>query len=66
MPQDVEALKIFLNMSNNQFFDDFELLFYKVYQDPPKKNEIQLKFATCFSYKRYYTAKANLEAHKIA
>ncbi|MCO5597744.1 hypothetical protein L7F22_051825 [Adiantum nelumboides] len=49
-----------------QFVDECKLLFYRVYQEPPKNNEIYLKFATCFVYKRCSAAKADPEAHKIA
>ncbi|MCO5594373.1 hypothetical protein L7F22_048403 [Adiantum nelumboides] len=42
------------------------LLFYRVYQEPPKNNEIYLKFATCFVYERCFAAKADSEVRKIA
>ncbi|MCO5576693.1 hypothetical protein L7F22_030508 [Adiantum nelumboides] len=42
------------------------LLFYRVYQEPPRNNEIYLKFATCFIYERFSAAKADPEAHKMA
>ncbi|MCO5570514.1 hypothetical protein L7F22_024237 [Adiantum nelumboides] len=58
--------KIFLNMVKPQFVDECRLLFYRVYQEPPKNNEIYLKFATCFVYERCSAAKADPEAHKIA
>ncbi|MCO5570652.1 hypothetical protein L7F22_024379 [Adiantum nelumboides] len=53
-------------MVKPQFVDECRLLFYKVYQEPPRSNEIYLKFATCFVYKRRSIGKADLEAHKIA
>ena len=58
--------KIFLNMVKPQFVDECRLLFYRVYQEPPRNNEIYLKFATCFAYERCSAAKADPEAHKIA
>ncbi|MCO5614190.1 hypothetical protein L7F22_068471 [Adiantum nelumboides] len=58
--------KIFLNMVKPQFVDECWLLFYRVYQEPPRNNEIYLKFATCFVYKRCSAAKADPKAHKIA
>ncbi|MCO5556460.1 hypothetical protein L7F22_010009 [Adiantum nelumboides] len=58
--------KIFLNMVKPQFVDECRLLFYRVYQEPPINNEIYLKFATCFVYKKCSAAKADPEAHKIA
>ncbi|MCO5596973.1 hypothetical protein L7F22_051044 [Adiantum nelumboides] len=53
-------------MVKPQFVDECSLLFYKVYQEPPKNNEIYLKFATCFVYERCFAVKADLEALKIA
>ncbi|MCO5578422.1 hypothetical protein L7F22_032264 [Adiantum nelumboides] len=53
-------------MVKPQFVGECRLLFYRVYQEPPKNNEIYLKFATCFIYERCYAAKAYPEAHKIA
>lgn len=58
--------KIFLNMLKTQFVDECRLLFYRVYQEPPRNNEIYLKFATCFAYERCSAAKANPEAHRIS
>ncbi|MCO5578893.1 hypothetical protein L7F22_032741 [Adiantum nelumboides] len=58
--------KIFLNMVKPQFVDECRLLFFRVYQEPPKKIEIYLKFATCFVYKGCSVAKADLKSHKIA
>ncbi|MCO5584809.1 hypothetical protein L7F22_038741 [Adiantum nelumboides] len=58
--------KNFLNMVKPQFVDEYRLLFYRVYQEPPRNNEIYLKFATCFVYERCSVAKADPEAHKIA
>ncbi|MCO5578688.1 hypothetical protein L7F22_032532 [Adiantum nelumboides] len=61
-----KSSKIFLNMVKPQFVDECRLLFYRVYQEPPRNNEIYLKFATCFIYDRCSAAKADPEAHKIA
>ncbi|MCO5570856.1 hypothetical protein L7F22_024584 [Adiantum nelumboides] len=58
--------KIFLNMVKPQFVNECRLLFYRVYQELPRNNEIYLKFATCFVYRRCSAAKADPEAHKIA
>ncbi|MCO5595836.1 hypothetical protein L7F22_049887 [Adiantum nelumboides] len=58
--------KIFLNMVKPQFVDECRLLFYRVYQESPKNNEIYLKFATCFVYEKCSAAKSDPEAHKIA
>ncbi|MCO5548676.1 hypothetical protein L7F22_002135 [Adiantum nelumboides] len=58
--------KIFLNMVKPQFVDECRLIFYRVYQEPPRNNEIYLKFATCFVYERCSAAKVDPEAHKIA
>ncbi|MCO5546969.1 hypothetical protein L7F22_000408 [Adiantum nelumboides] len=53
-------------MVKPQFVDECRPLFYRVYQEPPKNNEIYLKFATCFVYERCSAAKADPETHKIA
>ncbi|MCO5555562.1 hypothetical protein L7F22_009107 [Adiantum nelumboides] len=53
-------------MVKPQFVDKCRLLFYRVYQEPPRNNEIYLNFATCFAYERCSAAKADSEAHKIA
>ncbi|MCO5548856.1 hypothetical protein L7F22_002318 [Adiantum nelumboides] len=58
--------KIFLNIVKPQFIDECRLLFYRMYQESPKNNEIYLKFATCFVYERCSAAKSDPEAHKIA
>ncbi|MCO5552839.1 hypothetical protein L7F22_006356 [Adiantum nelumboides] len=53
-------------MVNPQFVDECRLMFYRVYQEPPRNDEIYLKFATCFVYERCSAAKADPKAHKIA